>query len=306
MSAPVNKSPIERNRPRKLLKRWDPGHPFAARHLNEAVDAINDMATGVPPPRQIYAMSKAGVTANNRIVCACATHAHFDFTFEPSTPGAEGIDLTGSQLSDIFYETGKAWVLVWMQRIGTSPDPDTNGVYSYDPSQSDSKLRWQRILPLDYDNMGEREIYVTSGRRWSRMRFHYNIGFELDDETQSRDSDYPVLPIFDRPYPVHHGTYETSDSRSGLGALADSYVPSAGDMIWVRANGLYVASASTWRKIATATTGSESTPDPTDYAVIRSDLEQRLTSISCVDSDVEGVFTWNENSIRPTLLSEAP
>lgn len=288
-----------------------PGERPSAAKYNQLVEAARRNAPQVGAPTQVMARGAGAQAQTGRIVCACATWKHFTFPPTPTAAEMDGVTLKAGDANlrtnpGAWDQQGRAWVLVWLQERNGKPDPATNGIYAYDPNASGAE-RWTRVYELSFAALGFAEIYVQYGRRWSRLRFHYNSGFDIvtNPSTGARHSDLPVLPLLDRPYPVHHGTYETGDSRSGLGALADGYTPSAGDMIWVRGQGLFIARSTAWKKIATCLDGADDEPDPKTYAALRSQLVEIMNDASCSGGDVVGTASWYDFGILPPLLSEA-
>lgn len=215
-----------------------------------------------------------------RIEVACATKMNVPFADDPAASDFDGCDLEAE-----YTAHGKALALVWQQDTATA-----NGIYAYNPT-AEAGSRWTRVAQLHRTRLAETEIFVRWGEKWGQLRFYYR-------------SDDHVIPVFDRPISVEHGSYE-AESLSGLSALLTGYTPASGDLIWVQDEGLFVAKTGAWIKIAVPR--DPETPDitPDNFASVISRVYERMVGAACSEGDVVGTFEWHELAISPTLLEEA-
>lgn len=173
-------------------------------------------------------------------------------------------------------------LLVWRQT-----EASQNGIYEYDPSIPSG--RWSKVSDFD-ESTRANLILVRYGKRFGGCKFMVT-------------ADNTVQILFPARFRVDHGSGASGETLSGLGAMVSTYTPAAGDVVYVRGEGIYIARAGEWTQIGQA---APRTPDLS-----------ALDSIGYFDSDVYAVLTaadaesdceWveHEAAIDPSELTPEP
>ena len=262
------------------------GERPTARKFNLLVDAVN-RSTRTAPPTNVFRQGRRR-TRPTCIPVTFATWQNLSLTSPVSTGTSaeyEGLDLSNA------YETyGKVWVLAWQQTTASE-----NGIYSYQPPDSSNPERttaWQKEYDLTYEAIGDAEILVQHGKRWR------GFSFVLSSENT-------VKIVIDRTVVVATASKE-SETLSGLGSLITGYDPTAGDLIFVRNQGLYIANTGTWKQVASLRTFASSEAGYGEIASQEISL-QTVSSLTCSGTAITAnvTTTYHELAVSPSHLYES-